>query len=252
MTSLYFVEPVTQLTRADVSVVVPTMNEASNIGRFLESLPGDVQLIVVDSSTDGTAEMVEALRPERTTVFRVRANIPMARQIGADAASTPWLLFTDADVTFSPGYFDRLTGTLLPADCGGLVGTKGSLDGFDRYHRWFVRGQGTLMALGIPAATGSNMLVKRQALQLAGGFDPELTVNEDTELMFRLSKAGWAIEFRPDLAVHSFDHRRLEAGIARKVVHGALRNTALYLGWFNRGVRRGDWGYWAGSVSGTR
>ena len=45
-------------------------------------------------------------------------------------------------------------------------------------------------------------------------------------------------------ALQAFDHRRLEAGLARKVAHGAIRNTCLYLGIYERRVRSGDWGYW--------
>ena len=225
-------------------MIVPTKNEAGNIERFLRSIPPDIRLVVVDSSDDATAEIVEAQRPD-ATVIRARATIPVARQLGADTAASPWLLFTDADVVFGDSYFDRLTEEALHARCGGIVGVKGTVDGFDRYHRWFIRGQGALMALGVPAATGSNMLVSSEALRSVGGFDRRLSVNEDTELMFRLHHAGWPIAFRPDLVVESFDHRRLEAGLVRKVLHGAIRNTALYFGWFEGSIRRSDWGYWS-------
>ncbi len=227
-----------------MTIIVPTKNEAGNIERFLCSIPPDIQLVVVDSSDDATPEIIEARRPD-ATVIRARANIPVARQLGAAAAVSPWLLFTDADVVFGETYFDRLADSPLPPRCGGIVGVKGTVDGFDLYHRWFIRGQGALMAFGIPAATGSNMLVSSEALQSVGGFDRRLSVNEDTELMFRLHHAGWPIAFRPDLVVESFDHRRLEAGLARKVFHGAIRNTALYFGWFERSVRKSDWGYWS-------
>lgn len=240
-----FVPPSMGVGRHDVTVIVPTKNEAENIVRFLDSIPADIEVIAIDSSDDGTANIIETHRPEHTMVIRAKANIPVARQIGGDAAVTPWLLYTDADVTFTPGYFDRLSEVPLPRRCGGVVGAKSTVDGFDLYHRWFVRGQAALMAVGIPAATGSNMLVLAEALRSAGGFDRKLSVNEDTELMFRLDKAGWPIAFRPDLIVHAFDHRRLEAGLVRKVAHGAVRNAALYLGWFEHRVRRSDWGYWS-------
>lgn len=231
-----------------VTVVVPTKNEEANIERFLASVPPMVELVVVDSSTDATPDIIETVRPDRTVVIRAKANIPIARQIGADAARTPWLLFTDADVVFADGYFDRLRQRQLPDRCGGIVGAKNTVDGFDLYHRWFVRGQGALMAFGIPAASGSNMLISAEALRSVGGFDRQLTVNEDTEIMFRLRRNGWPIDFRPDLVVRAFDHRRLEAGLARKVGHGALRNTALYFGWFPERVRQNDWGYWSDPV----
>ncbi len=220
------------------------MNERSGVDRFLDSVPDDVALVVVDSGDDGTAERIEERRPD-AVVVRAAANIPTARQWGARVATTPWLLFADADVRFRRGYFDRLADVACPDDLGGVVGVKGSDGGFGRYHRWFVRGQALLSAVGIPAASGSNMIVAADALAWVGGFDPALSVNEDTELMFRVARAGWRVTFEPGLGVEAFDHRRLELGLARKVAHGAVRNSALWLGVFPQAVRRSDWGYWA-------
>jgi glycosyltransferase involved in cell wall biosynthesis len=232
-----------RITRRDVTVIVPTKNEIANIGRFLASIPDDIALVVVDSSDDGTPDLIAELRPA-AEVIRARTNIPIARQIGSDAAATPWLVFADADVVFAPSYFRRLEELDVGDDAGGVIGTKSTVDGFDRYHRWFVRGQRLLSSLGIPAASGSNMLVRADALDEVGGFDPALSVNEDTELMFRIARSRYSVAFARDLTVLSFDHRRLEAGLARKIAHGAIRNTALYFGLFGDTVRRSDWGYW--------
>ena len=238
-----------RIGRQDLTVIVPTLNEAENIVRFLNSVPPDVAMVIVDSSDDDTADIIAETRPS-TRVIRARANIPVARQIGGHASSTRWLLFTDADVVFAPDYFTALEQLDLPDRAGGVVGTKSTADGFDLYHRWFVRGQGLLAAFGIPAASGSNMLLSADALEHVGGFDPALSVNEDTEVMFRIKRHGYPVAFSPRLTVRSFDHRRLEAGLARKVLHGAIRNTALYLGLFPERVRRSDWGYWT-RVAGT-
>ncbi len=227
----------------DVTVVVPTMNEADNIERFLDSVPNALPLVVVDSSDDATPEIIESIRPD-ARVVRAKANIPVARQLGAEAAETDWLLFTDADVILASDYLDRLGRVPLQENLGGVVGAKATVDGYTIYHRWFIRGQAALSVLGIPAASGSNMLVRRNALLGVGGFDARLSVNEDTEVMFRIKKAGWTVGFDPGLSVLSFDHRRLELGLARKVAHGAVRNTALWVGVLEDEVRRSDWGYW--------
>ena len=167
-----------RITLPRVTVVVPTKNEEANIGRFLASLDPAVHLVVVDSSTDATPELIERLRPERTRVVRARATIPVARQLGAELASTDWVLFTDADVVFAEDYFTHLETLELDQREAGLVGAKSTDGGFDRYHRWFVRGQGALNALGVPAASGSNMLVRAAVIGEIGGFDTQLTVND--------------------------------------------------------------------------
>lgn len=231
------------IAACDVTVVVPTRNEQAGITTFLTSIPDGIAVVAVDSSEDATPEIIASVRPT-ATVLRAALNIPEARQLGAMSATTPWVLFTDADVVFDSRYFGELALVPVSAQTGGIVGTKGTTSGFDTYHRWFRRGQAAFAAIGVPAATGSNMLVRRSALIDVGGFDPALSVNEDTELMFRINHAGWSTPFATDLIVRSFDHRRLERGVARKLLHGAVRNTILYFGWFDRAVRSSDWGYW--------
>lgn len=243
MTKMSFV--MKKIDRSDVTVVVPTRNEAPGIERFLRAIPDDIALLVVDSSDDNTVEIVQRVRPS-ARISRAKVNIAVARQLGALSVSTEWILYTDADVAFASDYFDQLARLTVDPNVGGIVGVKATEAGFDRYHRWFLRGQRFFHALGIPAASGSNMLIRCSVLNSIGGFDPALSVNEDSEVMFRIKKAGWDVPLAETLRVLSFDHRRLELGVGQKVVHGALRNTALYLGWMPKAVRASDWGYWSG------
>jgi len=226
----------------EVTIIVPTRNEAHNIAAFLRSVPRRVELIVVDASDDNTPHLISAVRPAHTTVIRDRSNITQARQIGAERATTPWLLFTDADVLFSPAYFDRLL-TYHAGDA--LYGPKLSLDDYARYYRWFARSQQLANRLGLPAATGSNLLISRAAFQLSGGFDLRLTCNEDSEIAWRLKRLGFHIAFAPDLIVYARDHRRLQRGRLRKTLHSVTRCALLYLNLMPDRWRSHDWGYWS-------
>ena len=78
-----------------------------------------------------------------------------------------------------------------------------------------------------------------------GGFDPKLRVNEDTEVMFRVRRAGFIVDHAADLVVYARDHRRLEDGTVRKTAHSVLRSSLLLTGLFPKVVRSSDWGYWA-------
>jgi glycosyltransferase involved in cell wall biosynthesis len=227
---------------AQLTVIVPTRNEIHNIPTFLRSLPPEVALIGVDASQDDTATMMLALRPDQTLVIRHSSQITEARQIGAEAARTPWLLFTDADVVFAPDYFERLL-TFQGYDA--IYGPKLSRDDFMSYYRWFGRGQQVLQQVGIPAVSGSNLLVSRRALNGAGGFDLRLTCNEDSELGWRIKQRGYRITFAPDLVVYARDHRRLRLGLARKTLHSLTRCLLLYLHLIPARWRSRDWGYWA-------
>jgi glycosyltransferase involved in cell wall biosynthesis len=230
------------MRQPDLTVIVPTRNEARNIAAFLASLPPQIALIVVDASTDDTAEIISRTRPEHTHLIRTHCTIPVARQIGAEAARTSWLLFTDADVVFPPGYFERMEANLA-GDC--FYGSKLSRDRFIRYYRWFSYGQQLCHLCGFPAATGSNLAVRRKVLFDVGGFDPELVCNEDSDLAWRIRRAGYRVRFSSDMPVYAIDHRRLERGRMRKTLHSLARCLLLYTGLAPSRWRTGDWGYWS-------
>jgi GT2 family glycosyltransferase len=237
----------------ELTVILPTRNERYNIRAFLASLPAEVPLVVVDASDDDTVQLVRAIRPDRTTTIQQACNVVVARQIGAQAATTPWMLFTDADVIFSLTYFSDLS--RLDADdprLGVIYGTKQACDRFAAYHRWFTRGQHFFAALGIPAATGSNLLINRAAFQAVGGFDLRLTCNEDSEIAWRIRRHGYRTQFAPGLIVYARDHRRLERGVLRKVIHSSLRCFVLYFNLLPSRWRGHDWGYWSADAKSAR
>ena len=225
-----------------ITVIVPTRNEQRNIPRFLASLPDSIPLIIVDASSDRTAELVRELRPEQTQLIQRECSIPAARQIGAETARTEWLLFSDADIVFPEGFFDRLAAHLA-ADC--VYGSKLSRDAYRGYYRAFSYGQQLLHRLGIPAASGSNLALRRKVLLSVGGFDPELVCNEDSELVWRVRRAGFQTRFAADTPVYATDHRRLERGCVRKTLHTLARCTLLYADLLPRAWRASDWGYWS-------
>lgn len=226
----------------DITVIVPTRNEENNIPALLGSLPAAVRLIVIDDSQDSTPALVESLRPGRSLVLRCPAGVSQARQLGAELAETAWLLFSDADVIFAPHYFAELRRW---RSCGALYGPKLSIREFESYYRWFARGQRALHWLGIPAASGSNLLVSRHALFAVGGFDLQLACNEDTELVWRIKRWGYPVVFAPDLIVYAQDHRRLRWGWLRKTWHSLTRGVLLYYGLMPARWRSCDWGYWS-------
>jgi len=229
----------------ELTIVVPTRNEAENIGAFLDSLPPEVALIVVDKSTDGTPEIVRRRRPHHTTVLECNDSLTVARHKGALAARTRWLLFTDADVKFAPGYFAVLASRLdANARTALLFGPKLSADDYPGHYRRLAVVQRVLAALCIPAASGSNMLVTAEAFAAVGGFDAALTCNEDSELGWRIARAGFEWHCDPRLVAFATDHRRLRRGVLRKTLHTVFRCSLLYLGLIPRRWRGHDWGYW--------
>lgn len=229
----------------DVTIIVPTKNERTNIISFLQSIPEQIPLIVVDASTDGTAELVRKMRSSSTTILREKSNIARSRQAGSEVAQTEWLLFTDADVVFCENYFDYLSRLQLKSGVAGIVGTKRSLDRYRFYFHLFSAWLKFICFLNIPAATGSNMLVRRSALFEAGGFDISLPCNEDSFLMWQISRLGYQVHYNGSLVVYETDHRRLDRGVVLKTIHSIVRCILLFSGCLSPSLRYSDWGYWS-------
>ena len=226
----------------EVTIIVPTKNEAHNIPFLVRSIPRDINLILVDDSEDDTPNLCLRLRPHKTTVVRSKERIAAARNVGAEFATTNWLLFTDADVTFASGYFNHLE-QITPGDA--VYGPKLSQDDHANYYRRFVNWQKRFNRIGIPAVSGSNLLVNAKVFRQIGEFNPDLLVNEDTEFGYRLKKNEFQVIFDPQLVVYAHDHRRLARGKLRKDLHTLARCTLIYLDIFPGLWTRRDWGYWS-------
>ena len=227
-----------------ITLVVPTRNEEKNIPAFLKSLPDTLNLIIVDSSSDHTVALVRRLRPDRTHIVQKKCNIPQARQTGAEAANSPWLLFSDADNSFDPEYFTLLDKLDVPPDVGAIMGAKLSSDRFKLYFKLYSLSIGFYARIGLPMGSGSNMLIRREALQKTAGFDPTLSAGEDTYMLWQIKKTGYKVIYDGRLKVYETDHRRLEKGVFKKIFHGTARALMLFSGLGAKTVRKSDWGYW--------
>jgi glycosyltransferase involved in cell wall biosynthesis len=236
---------------ANLTVVVPTRDEAANVERFLRSLPESVPLIVVDKSDDATRDIIRTVRPRNTVVLDCHGTLTEARQLGAERATTRWLLFTDADVAFAADYFASLDAALERVAAHGapepglVYGPKLSAGEYRGYYRALARAQRLIDLLSIPAASGSNMIVSAKAFAAVGGFDTVLRCNEDSELGWRIARAGFRCRFDPRLVVWAVDHRRLHRGRLRKTLHTVARCAALFFGLIPQRWRSRDWGYWS-------
>jgi glycosyltransferase involved in cell wall biosynthesis len=227
----------------EITLIVPTKNEASNIEYFLDSVPCDINIIIVDASTDSTFDIIKSRKQNSIKFIKDNGNIAAARQLAAKHAKTDWLLFSDADVAFAKNFFEILSIIDLSAQHAGLIGAKLSRKHYQFYYRLFSQWLKMCCTLGLPGASGSNMLVKRRALMEVGGFDLHLSCNEDTELIWRLQKNGFRVDFDGRLKVYEFDHRRLDQGILKKTIHSLTRCALLLLG-LNAFLKKNDWGYW--------
>ncbi|MBI2887063.1 MAG: glycosyltransferase [Chloroflexi bacterium] len=99
------------LSVAMVSLIVPTLNEAENIRHvfpLLPRLPELVEVLVVDGhSTDGTAEIAQAIYPETRVVYQEGRGKSDAIRCGVQAATSEFVLIMDADGSHDPREIPR-------------------------------------------------------------------------------------------------------------------------------------------------
>lgn len=192
------------------SVVVPSYNEAQNIGKCIASVIANgadngYEIIVADNgSTDGTVEIVRGLGImviENNTGRR--HNIGTLRNIGARHSKGAIIAFLDADMIVphdwfkkAKVYFDNgFKGALgfterAPESAGWVARTWG-----DRIHQKLDK------VVDVGFLNGRNFFINRAVFDEINGFDEALHTNEDKDLTMRAARAGYRLISIPETAL---------------------------------------------------
>ncbi len=201
------------------SIVVPTYERRDVLTESLRSLarletPWPVELlVVVDGSTDGSAEAARAIEAPFpvTVVEQANAGAAAARNHGAALARGEYLLFLDDDMTADPRLLvehdaalhqgaDAAVGHIpLHPDSPRTLLTPGVERWVRLRHERLTRTEGQL-ALG-DLLTGQ-LSVRREVFAANGGFDEEFNAAgsfgaEDTDFLHRLLRSGAAVRYAP-------------------------------------------------------
>jgi mycofactocin glycosyltransferase len=217
--------------RAAVSVVVPFRGDCDTAERLLVALgcldlrDGD-EVVVADNTPNGAALGIarEGIRVVRAT--RERSSYH-ARNVGAAATTTEWILFLDADCTPRPGLLDAYFATPVARECGALAGQilgdpdQSSLAArYARSRHLFDHAEGLIRAEEGGAAAG-NLLVRRAAFDAIGGFTEGIRSGGDIDFCRRLAAAGWRLEFMAQALVHHRHRASLPSLLGAVARYGA-------------------------------
>jgi GT2 family glycosyltransferase len=228
------------------AAIIPVHNHAALTRRCLDAVleepaSGDLEIIVVDDgSTDSTAALLEEYGSSIQVRRRDRSGgFAVACREGVAATEAPLLLFLNNDAIGERGWLETL---LADADAhpeAAAIGTKllypdgtvqhaGVAIGQDRLPRHIYAGfpadhPAVNRSRPFQAVTGACMLVRRQAWERLGGFDPGYVNGlEDTDFCLRLGERGEVVRFCHEcVLVHLESPTRghsspeIEAGVAR-------------------------------------
>lgn len=225
----------------DVSVVVIGRNEGDRLRQCLQSIDQANwlgmchEVIYVDShSSDGSLWLAASMGARVTTIGTRRLCAASARNAGWRQARGSLVLFLDGDTILHPEFISRAVDALAAPDVVAVWG-----------HRREIRPEQSIYTqvldldwvypLGESPYFGGDALVRRDALQQAGGFDETLVAGEEPEMCWRLRQQGWRILHIDapmtghDLAIVSFNaywRRAVRTGLAFAQVADRFRHTA--------------------------
>ncbi|MBX7444323.1 MULTISPECIES: bifunctional polysaccharide deacetylase/glycosyltransferase family 2 protein [unclassified Arthrobacter] len=193
------------------TVIVPAYNESAGIEAAVRSIVASshpVEVIVVDDgSTDGTADIVEALGlPGVTVIRKENGGKPSALNAGIRAASHDLVVMVDGDTVFEPDTVRALiqpfadprvgaiSGNTKVANRGGILGAWQHIEyvvGFNLDRRLFD------VAECMPTVPGAIGAFRLGALIRVGGVSDD-TLAEDTDLTMALCRDGWRVVYQED------------------------------------------------------
>jgi glycosyltransferase involved in cell wall biosynthesis len=193
------------VSRPLVSVVIAVYNGEETLVSAVQSVlaqdyrPFEV-IVVDDGSEDRSGEIARSIDAVRV-ISQQNQGPGAARNAGVAASAGEFLTFHDADDEALPHKLSLQVDHLLRnPHVGCVVGRQDvefvAIDQPDWLKRDAIFGD----LAGIPFAP---MMVRREAFQSAGGFDPDrkLQGSEDRDLMVRLSAAGVVIDVLPDILI---------------------------------------------------
>lgn len=215
-----------------VTVVVPVRDRPRHLDLLLGSVPDGVRVIVVDDcSTDPTGvASVAASHGADLMRHNVNRGPAAARNTGLERVRTPYVAFVDSDVVLEPDtlttllrhFHDPKVALAAPRVLGRHPAARDT---------WITRYENGRASLDLgrhpalvrprtPVAWVPSACVVARVEALGRGFDADMRVGEDVDLVWRLARQGWRIRYEPEAAVHHENRPRLAEWWSRKLYYG--------------------------------
>ncbi|MBN1894867.1 glycosyltransferase [bacterium] len=195
-----------------VSVVIPCYNAVHSMRKTLEAVTGQAvdfpfEILVVDSSDDGTAELIRHGFPDVRLIHLPHRTLPgSGRNLGVCEAAGDIVVFTDSDCVPQSGWLQGHYDAHQKHDCEAVGGSV--INGYPghyvawtshllEFNEWTPRSKPGY----IWNNPSCNLSLKREAFFRHGIEFTDNWPNEDTLFNWELQRRGGRIFFDPDLRV---------------------------------------------------
>ena len=223
------------------SVVIPTLNEEKYIPRLLGDLSKqdfkDFEVVIVDgNSTDKTKDLAMLYEDKLNLKFYLsnRKNVAAQRNFGSEKSTGKYIIFLDADARIKHYFLKRVLKNInkrkgllfIPFFCP----DKGE----DEYKPLFDLANVAVEFTNTfkkKFSLGGSIIAEKNFFELIGGFDENMYVSEDHELIQRASEWGVAARFIHDAKV-AFSMRRIRQEGQLRLFYKYFVSTAhrLFIG----------------------
>ena len=219
-----------------ITIVIPCKNEENYIPYLLTHLRnqmiGSTRIIIADCSTDNTREVIQLMKGNLNVEVIDGGPVSIAKNNGARLATTPYILFIDADVRFFEDTVIRDAVNELESKNLDLVGLNIKCYDNDKRAKIGFTIFNTInhtLKYFSPFAVGAFMLTRRDRFEEYGGFPENFSTSEDYFLSRKYSPRKFKI------VKHHFgqDSRRFKKmgymGMAKYLVKNFVnRNNQAY------------------------
>lgn len=212
-----------------VSVIIPTRNRSVMLRRAIDSVRAqtftDLEILVADDgSDDDTSEVVRDLGDRRVRHLRfAHGGAPRARNAAFALSRGALVAYLDDDDEWLPQKLERQLQHLASAGqdvglvhCGTDLVSSASgrtVHTFRPADRHYTPAD---LLRDIPFTT-SNVLIRRDVLEVIGGFDPDLAGAQDRDLWIRIARR-FRIAGVPEVLVRRFVHgRQISSSLPDKI-----------------------------------
>lgn len=214
---------------ATISVIIPAYNAERTILETIKSVQeqifSDFELIVInDGSKDRTEEIVQGIKDDRIKIFAYEnGGLATARNRGISHATGEFIAFLDADDLWTPDKLELQLALLKQHPEAGVAYSWTCFMDVDKQEKislflpsscdTFAGNVYQRLLLSNFIHSGSNTLVRREAIESVGGFDPACASSADWDYWLRLSK-NWSFEVVPKPQIL---YRRASGSMSSKV-----------------------------------